>query len=62
MALTNAEKQKRWREKRNDRASVLDGTPKDMAADALLRRLGVREAKRVLRALDKRLKAIKPDS
>ena len=60
MALTNAEKQRRWRNRRNDRASALDGTPKEIA-DNLLRELGADVARKVARALDKRLRNLRPD-
>ena len=60
MPLTNAEKQRRWRDKRNELAQALTGTPKQVA-EAILAHLGPRDARRVLRALDKRLSAIKPD-
>jgi hypothetical protein len=39
MAFTNAEKQKRWRDKRNALAEVLAGTPKEIA-NGILRKLG----------------------
>jgi hypothetical protein len=58
MALTNAEKQKRWREKRNALAHALTGGPKDVA-EQILRELGVDKTKKVVRALDKRLRAIR---
>jgi hypothetical protein len=60
MALTNAEKQKRWRDKRNVKAQALDGTPKEISKE-LLRHLGPDKAKKVVRALDKRLRNLKPD-
>jgi hypothetical protein len=60
MPLTNAEKQKRWRDKRNLLADALTGTPKDIA-DGILRELGVEQAKKVTRALDKRFRNLKPD-
>jgi hypothetical protein len=49
MGLSNAERQKRWREKRNDLAQDLLGTSNDIC-DAILRRLGVDQAKKVVRA------------
>ena len=60
MALTNAQKQARWRDKRNEEARALKGKPKEIA-ERILRELGVKEAARVVRALDKRLRNIKPD-
>jgi hypothetical protein len=60
MAMTNAEKQRRWRDKRNARAEAFDGTPKEVA-EALLVQLGVAQVRNVVRALDKRLRNIKPD-
>jgi hypothetical protein len=50
----------RWREKRNELAQDLNGTPDDISA-AILFRLGAEKAKKVARALDKRLRNIKPD-
>lgn len=58
--LSNAERQRRWRERLKDRADALDGTPKEIAGK-LLAALGVDKAKKVIRALEKRLRAIKPD-
>ena len=60
MALTNGERQRRWREKRNDLAQAMTGKPKDIA-EAILVELGTERAKKVLRALKTRLDAIKPD-
>jgi hypothetical protein len=60
MPLTNAEKPRRWRDKRSELAQVLSGTPKEIT-DCILFKLGAREAKRVLRALDKRLLNLKSD-
>jgi hypothetical protein len=60
MALTNAQRQARWRDRRNENAQALTGKPKEIA-DNILRELGVKESKRVLRALSKRLDSIKPD-
>jgi hypothetical protein len=60
MALTNAEKQRRWRDRRNDRAAVLVGKPKEVA-DGILFELGVDQARKIARALDKRLRNLKPD-
>jgi hypothetical protein len=60
MALTNAEKQKRWREKRNRLAAALIGTPKEIA-DGVLQELGPKQAKKVVRALDARLRNLKPN-
>jgi hypothetical protein len=60
MALTNAEKQKRWRDRRNEQALALTGTPQEIA-NRILGTLGAKQAGKVVRALDKRLRAIKPD-
>jgi hypothetical protein len=35
MVMTNAEKQRRWREKRNRRADALSGKPKEIADNLL---------------------------
>jgi hypothetical protein len=59
-ALTNAQRQARWRDKRNEDARTLKGTPKQIA-DRILFELGVKDAARLVRALDKRLRNIKPD-
>jgi hypothetical protein len=58
-ALSGAERQRRWRDKRNELAQVLVGNPKEVA-DAILRKLGVSQGRKVVRALDKRLRNIKP--
>jgi hypothetical protein len=60
MPLTNAQKQRRWRDRRNDMASALTGAPEEVA-DSILRLLGVEEARRVTCALDRRLRDLKPD-
>jgi hypothetical protein len=60
VALTNAEKQRRWREKRNELAAAFTGIPKEVAEN-ILSQLGVDKARRVVRALDKRLRNLKPD-
>jgi hypothetical protein len=60
MALTNAQRQARWRDSRNEDAQALKGKPKEIA-ETILRSLGAKEAARVVRALDKRLCNIKPD-
>jgi hypothetical protein len=61
MALTNAEKQKRWREKRNGLAEVLTRRKPEEVADGILHELGVERAKKVARALGRRLRNLKPD-
>jgi hypothetical protein len=58
--LSNAERQARWRERQKEKAGALDGKPKEVA-ERVIGVLGVAKAKKVSRALDKRLKAIKPD-
>ena len=60
MALTNAEKQKRWRDRRNELANILTGTPRDVA-EGIFSELGAKKARNVARALDKRLRNLKPD-
>jgi hypothetical protein len=60
MALSNAEKQKRWREKRNELAVALT-CKRDEVADNILRNLGAGQARKVSRALDKRLRDLKSD-
>jgi hypothetical protein len=60
MALTNAERQRRWRDKRNELAEAFAGTPKELA-EKILSHLGIDNARKVVRALDKRLRNIKPD-
>src|ERR1700730_3587577 len=60
MALTNAEKQRRWRDRRNELAQALTGSPKEIP-EAIFRELGVDQSKKVVRALDKRLRNLKPD-
>ena len=60
MALTNAENQKRWRERRNALADALTGTPKEIA-DGILRQLGAETAAKVERALKARLRNLRPD-
>jgi hypothetical protein len=60
MALTNAQRQARWRDSRNEDAQALKGKPKEIA-DNILRSLGAKEAAKVMRALDQRLRNIKPD-
>jgi hypothetical protein len=60
MALTNAEKQKRWRDKRNGLADALTGTPKEIA-DGILRQLGADQTRKVARALDERLRGLNPN-
>jgi hypothetical protein len=60
MALTNAERQRRWREKRNDAYEVLQGSPAEIC-EAILYELGPDQARKIARAFDKRLSAMKPD-
>lgn len=60
MALTNAEKQKRWRERRNSLAEALTGTPQEIA-DGILRTLGASQAEKVSRALKSRLRNLRSD-
>lgn len=60
MALSSAERQRRCREKRNDLAQVLVGKPNQIA-EGILSHHGAKEAKRIVQALDERLRNIKPD-
>ncbi len=60
MGLTNAEKQKRWREKRNSRADALTGTPKEIV-NGILRVLGPDQANKILRELESRLGNLRSD-
>jgi hypothetical protein len=60
MALTNAQRQARWRDRRNEAATALTGKPNQIA-DNILLELGAKDATKVVRALDKRLRNIKPD-
>jgi hypothetical protein len=50
----------RWRDRRNALTQALTGTPQEIA-EVILSHLGVDGAKKVSRALDKRMRAIKPD-
>jgi hypothetical protein len=69
MPLTNAQIQKRWRDKRNTLASALEyGSDPEWAADGILLAFGpeeagrvLRKAEKVVRALRKRLRNLKPD-
>jgi hypothetical protein len=60
MALTNAEKQKRWRERRNQLARTLEGDAPGIA-EKIFSELGVKKTKRVADHLRRRLKAIDPN-
>jgi hypothetical protein len=60
MPITNAEKQRRWRDRRNARADMLTGTPKQIANNILLT-LGGDQARKIARALDRRLRNLKRD-
>ena|SRR5947208_1419666 len=60
MALTNAEKQANWREKRNEAAKDWEGTPAEFV-ESLLARLGAKKARKVARLLEVRLRNLKPD-
>jgi hypothetical protein len=60
MALTNAEKQKRWRDRRNQLANALQGDA-PWIAEKIFRELGVKKTKRVADHLRRRLKAIDPN-
>ena len=60
MALTNAEKQKRWRQRRNGLAQALIGDA-PWIAEKIFSELGVKKTKRVADHLRRRLKAIDPN-
>ena len=60
VALTNAEKQKRWREKRNRLAEIFVGKPKEISERILLA-LGPDQTRKIVRALEKRLRNLRPD-
>jgi hypothetical protein len=60
MALTNAEKQKRWRDRRNGLAQALIGDA-PWIAEKIFSELGVKKTKRVADHLRRRLKAIDPN-
>jgi hypothetical protein len=52
MALTNAQRQARWRDSRNEDAQALKGEPEEIAEN-ILRILGPTRAWLLARALDK---------
>jgi hypothetical protein len=58
MPFSNAERQRRWRDKRNASADALVGTPSEIA-NGILRSLGADQTRKVVRALDKRLRGLK---
>jgi hypothetical protein len=58
-ALSNAERQARWRDNLKERADVIGGNSKEVAEKILLH-LGKVKAQKVMRELNKRLRAIKP--
>lgn len=58
MVLSNAEKQRRWREKRNRLARALIGAPPQVA-EHIVTELGIEQARRIARAIDKRVNAAK---
>lgn len=60
MAFTNAEKQARWRARRNARAEALQGDA-PWIAEKIFDELGAKKTKRVVDLLRKRLKAIDPN-
>jgi hypothetical protein len=61
MALTNAERQARWRDKRNELACIIETERGTDIVEALLKEWGVEKARTVERVLHKRLRAIKAD-
>ena len=56
MTLTNAERQRRFRERRNALAAALVGEP-DEIAKSVIARLGPDVAREVVRSLQQRLRA-----
>jgi hypothetical protein len=60
MGLSNAERQKRWRDKRNELAQALIGPPSEIAEE-VLHHLGVDQTKKLVRELENRLRNIKAD-
>jgi hypothetical protein len=62
VALTNTEKQKHWREKRKGAFNALHGSSiAGETAERILAELGVERARKVVRALNKRVRTIKLD-
>jgi hypothetical protein len=53
MPLSNSEKQKRWRDKRNTLARAFTETP-DKFAETIVNECGIEHARKVARAIDKR--------
>src|SRR5262245_6220576 len=60
MALTNAEKQKRWRERRNELADALFQRTEDVV-NTILQELGPTRARTINKALTTLLRNLKPD-
>ena len=58
MPLSNAERQKQWRDKRNNLARAFTDTPAKFA-EIIMTELGVEHARKIARAIDKRVRAIK---
>ena len=54
MTLTNAEKQKRWRDKRNRLARAFTEIPAKFA-ETIVNECGIEHARKVARAIDKRV-------
>jgi hypothetical protein len=62
MALTDAEKQKRFRDRRNERQAVLDaGNTSKEIAEMIFRELGPARARGVVKHLTARLRNLKAD-
>ena len=59
MTLTNAEKQRRWRNRRNRLARAFTETPA-MFAETIVNECGIEHARKVARAIDKLNKRRKP--
>jgi hypothetical protein len=60
MALTNAQRQQRYRDKRNELVEMMEGTPTEIA-HKLVFELGVEVGMKVAEAMRKRIRNIKPD-
>jgi hypothetical protein len=60
MALTNVERQRRWRQRQNDKAAALEGDA-PWIAQQIFSELGAKKTARVVALLQKRLKATDPN-
>lgn len=59
MAMSSAERQQRWRDSRNEAFEAMSRPPQELM-EFLLRQLGPAKTKQLLRALDKRMRAVDP--